>query len=162
MTFPKQVAAAVAAPTDRTEHGSRNRRFLIRPPPVAENAVSYRQKRRTDRRTDADGTESHGNGTRPGSEKCYLFAGDNNAATATAFAFGSPSFLLLLPRRRQRENTAGPIVTFVTVPRQTHPPKNTPQRAADDNPLRSGESVSLSSNHLYYCKSQERASERPE
>ena len=153
MTFPKQVA--VAAPTDRTEHG-RNRRFLIRPPPVAENAVSYRQKRRTDRPTDGESWERN-----PGSEKCYLFAGDNNAATATAFAFGSPSFLLL-PRRRQRENTAGPIVTFVTVPRQTHPPKNTPQRAADDNPLISGESVSLSSNHLYYCKSQERSGEQPE
>ena len=75
---------------DRTEHG-RNRRFLIRPPPVAENAVSYRQKRRTDGPTDGRGRDGESWERNPGSEKCYLFAGDNNAAaTATPF-FPSPS-----------------------------------------------------------------------
>ena len=49
---------------------------------MAENAVSYRQKRRTDGETEADGRRVMG--TEPGEEKCYLFAGDNNAANATA------------------------------------------------------------------------------
>ena len=64
----------------------RNRRFLIRPPPVAENAVSYRQKRRTDGETETDGRTDGRRvmGTEPGEEKCYLFAGDN-ATAATAF-----------------------------------------------------------------------------
>ena len=49
---------------------------------MAENAVSYRQKRRTDGETETDGRRVMG--TEPGEEKCYLFAGDNNAAVATA------------------------------------------------------------------------------
>ena len=53
-----------------------------------ENAVSYRQKRRTERRV--MGTEP-GARTERGKEKCYLFAGDNNAAATAAPFFPSPS-----------------------------------------------------------------------
>ena len=82
----------------------RNRRFLIRPPPVAENAVSYRQKRRRDGRT-----ESHGNGTRRG--KMLFIRGRQ--------CHRSNRFLPLRHRYRRRQKTAaGPIVT---APRQTHP-----------------------------------------
>ena len=88
MTFPKQVAVAV-----RPMDGRNNRRFLIRPPPVAENAVFLPPKETDGRIEGRTGgrAESHGNGTRTESEKCYLFAGDNNAAaTATAFFFSFP------------------------------------------------------------------------
>ena len=75
----------------------RNRRFLIRPPPVAENAVSYRQKRRTDGRRVM--------GTGPGEEKCYLFAGDNNAAATATWQrplSSTPLSLSATPKDRRR------------------------------------------------------------
>ena len=67
---------------------------------------------------ETDGAESHGNGTR------RKRAGRKNAIYSPATITRRPPQLLSSLPHRRRENAAGPIVT---APRQTHPPKNTPQ-----------------------------------
>ena len=93
-------------------------------------------------------------GTEPGEEKCYLFAGDNNAVATAAWQQPLSSIPLSLsatPKDRRRTHCDSAATNTSRL--KIH------LGAAAKRWTRRKESLSLlSSNHLYYCKSQERSS----